>query len=146
MVIDIKKCDLRTATPNDFKGEIWEIVQSLENYVNKDLERRRMLVFIEDDSTKTDTDLRSHFSSMGWNLTRESATNWLVAAAVNNPEFCLSLLDALEELYKVVRWEFPKEFERLRQYDGKTIRTEFAKLVKKLAEKMSWLIWLGLIV
>ena len=137
MVIDIKKCDLRTATPNDFKGEIRELVQSLENYVNKDLERRRVLVFIEDDSTKTDTDLRSHFSSMGWNLTRESATNWLVAAAVNNPEFCLSLLDAFEELHKVVRWEFPKEFERLRQYDGKTIRTEFAKLVKKIAEKMS---------
>ncbi len=137
MVIDIKKCDIRTATPNDFKGEIGEIVQSLENYVNKDLEKRRVLVFIEDDSTKTDTDLSSHFSSMGWNLTRESATNWLVGAALNNPEFCLSLLDAFCELHKVVRWEFPKEFERLRQYDGKTIRTEFAKLVKKLAEKMS---------
>ncbi len=137
MVIDIKKCDIRTATPNDFKGEIREIVQCLENYVNKDLEQRRVLVFIEDDSTKTDTNLSSHFSSMGWNLTRESATNWLVGAALNNPEFCLSLLDALEELHKVVRWEFPQEHERLRQYDGKTIRTEFAKLVKKLAEKMS---------
>jgi hypothetical protein len=137
MVIDIKKCDIRTATPNDFKGEIREIVQCLENYVNKDLEQRRVLVFIEDDSTKTDTNLSSHFSSMEWNLTRESATNWLVGAAVKNPEFCLSLLDAFEELHKVVRWEFPKEFERLRQYDGKTIRTEFAKLVKKLAEKMS---------
>ncbi len=137
MVIDIKKCDLRTATPNDFKGEIGEIVQSLENYVSKDLERRRVLVFIEDDSTKTDTDLSSHFSSMGWNLTRESATNWLVAAALKNSEFCLSLLDAFDELHKVVRWEFSQEFERLRQYDGKTIRTEFAKLVKKLAEKMS---------
>lgn len=137
MVIDIKKCDFRTATPNDFKGEIREIVQCLENYVNKDLEKRRVLVFIEDDSTKTDTDLRRHFSSMGWNLTRESATNWLVCAALNNPEFCLSLLDAFEELHKVVHWEFPQEFERLRQYDGKTIRTEFAKLVKKLAEKMS---------
>lgn len=137
MVIDIKKCDLRTATPNDFKGEIREIVQSLENYVNKDLEKRRVLLFIEDNSTKTDTNLRSHFISMGWNLTRESATNWLVGAALNNPEFCLSLLDALEELHKVVRWEFPQEHERLRQYDGKTIRTEFAKLVKKLAEKMS---------
>ncbi len=137
MVIDIKKCDIRTATPNDFKGEIGEIVQSLENYVNKDFEQRRVLLFIEDDSTKTDTDLISHFISMGWNLTRESATNWLVGAAVNNPEFCLSLLDALEELHKFVRWEFPQEHERLRQYDGKTIRTEFAKLVKKLAEKMS---------
>ena len=137
MVIDIKKCDLRTATPNDFKGEIREIVQCLENYVNKDLEKRRVLVFIEDDSTKTDTYLRSHFISMGWNLTRESATNWLVGAALNNPEFCLILLDAFEELHKVVHWEFPQEFERLRQYDGKTIRTEFAKLVKKLAEKMS---------
>lgn len=137
MVIDIKKCEFRTATPNDFKGEIGEIVQSLENYVNKDLERRRVLVFIEDDSTKTDTDLRSHFRSMAWNLTRESATNWLVGAALNNPEFCLSLLDAFEELHKVVHWEFPKEFERLRQYDGKTMCTEFAKLVKKLAEKMS---------
>lgn len=137
MVIDIKKCDIRTATPNDFKGEIREIVQSLENYVSKDLEQRRVLVFIEDDSTKTDTDLSSHFSSMGWNLTRESATNWLVCAALNNPEFCLSLLDALEELHKVVHWEFPQEYERLRQYDGKTIRTEFAKLVKKIAEKMS---------
>lgn len=137
MAIDIKKCDLRTATPNDFKGEIREIVQCLENYVKKDLEKRRVLVFIEDDSTKTDTDLRSYFSSMGWNLTRESATNWLVGAALNNPEFCLSLLDAFEELHKVVHWEFPQEFERLRQYDGKTICTEFAKLVKKLAEKMS---------
>lgn len=137
MVIDIKKCDLRTATPNDFKGEIGEIVQCLENYVNKDLERRRVLVFIEDDSTKTDTDLRSHFSAMAWNLTRESVTNWLVGAALNNPEFCLSLLDAFDELHKVVHWEFPKEFERLRQYDGKTMRIEFAKLVKKLAEKMS---------
>lgn len=137
MVIDIKKCELRTATPNDFKGEIREIVQSLENYVNKDLERRRVLAFIEDDSTKTDTDLSSHFISMGWNLTRESATDWLVAAAVKNPEFCLSLLDAFEELHKAVHCEFPQEFERLRQYDGKTIRTEFAKLVKKLAEKMS---------
>lgn len=137
MVIDIKKCDLRTATPNDFKGEFGEIVQSLENYVNKDLERRRVLLFIEDYSTKTDTDLRSHFSSMEWNLTRESATNWLVGAALNNPEFCLSLLDAFEELHKVVRWEFPQEFERLRQYDGKTMCIEFAKLVKKLAEKMS---------
>lgn len=137
MVIDIKKCEIRTATPNDFKGEIGEIVQSLENYVNKDLERRRVLLFIEDNSTKTDTNLRSHFSSTGWNLTRESATNWLVGAALKNSEFCLSLLDALEELHKVVRWEFPKEHERLRQYDGKTIRTEFAKLVKKLAEKMS---------
>ncbi len=137
MVIDIKKCELRTATPNDFKGEIREIVQCLENYVNKDLEKRHVLAFIEDDSTKTDTDLRSHFSSMGWNLTRESATNWLVGAALNNPEFCLSLLDAFEELHKVVHWEFPQEFERLRQYDGKTICTEFAKLVKKLAEKMS---------
>lgn len=137
MVIDIKKCDLRTATPNDFKGEIGEIVQSLENYVNKDLERRRVLVFIEDDSTKTDTDLRSHFSAMAWNLTRESARNWLVGAALKNPEFCLSLLDAFDELHKVVCWEFPKEFERLRQYDGKTMRIEFAKLVKKLAEKMS---------
>lgn len=137
MVIDIKKCDLRTATPNDFKGEIGEIVQSLENYVNKDLEQRRVLLFIEDDSTKTDTGLRSHFSSMGWNLTRKSATNWLVGAALNNPEFCLSLLDAFEELHKVVRWEFPQEFERLRQYDGKTMCIEFAKLVKKLAEKMS---------
>lgn len=137
MVIDIKKCELRTATPNDFKGEIREIVQSLENYVNKDLERRRVLVFIEDDSTKTDTDLSSHFSAMAWNLTRESVTNWLVGAALNNPEFCLSLLDAFEELHKAVRWEFPQEFERLRQYDGKTMCTEFAKLVKKLAEKMS---------
>lgn len=137
MVIDIKKCDLRTATPNDFKGEIGEIVQCLENYVNKDLERRRVLVFIEDDSTKTDTDLRSHFSAMAWNLTRESATNWLVGAALNNPEFCLSLLDAFDELHKVVHWEFPKEFERLRQYDGKTMRIEFAKLVNRLAEKMS---------
>lgn len=137
MVIDIKKCDLRTATPNDFKGEIGEIVQSLENYVNKDLEQRRVLLFIEDDSTKTDTDLISHFSAMGWNLTRESVTNWLVGAALNNPEFCLSLLDAFEELHKVVRWEFPQEFERLRQYDGKTMCIEFAKLVKKLAEKMS---------
>jgi hypothetical protein len=108
MVIDIKKCDLRTATPNDFKGEIGEIVQSLENYVNKDLEKRRVLVFIEDDSTKTDTDLSSHFSSIGWNLTRESATNWLVGAALNYSEFCLSLLDALEELHKVVHWEFPR--------------------------------------
>lgn len=137
MVIDIKKCDLRTATPNDFKGEIREIVQSLENYANKDLEKRRVLLFIEDNSTKTDTNLRSHFISMVWNLTRESATNWLVGAALNNPEFCLSLLDALEELHKVVHWEFPQEYERLRQYDGKTIRTEIAKLVKKLAEKMS---------
>lgn len=137
MVIDIKKCDLRTATPNDFKGEIGEIVQCLENYVNKDLEKRRVLVFIEDDSTKTDTDLSSHFSAMAWNLTRESVTNWLVGAALKNPEFCLSLLDAFDELHKVVRWEFPKEFERLRQYDGKTMRIEFAKLVKKLAEKMS---------
>lgn len=137
MVIDIKKCNLRTATPNDFKGEFRELVQSLENYVNKDLERRRVLVFIEDDSTKTDTDLISHFNAMAWNLTRESVTNWLVGAALNNPEFCLSLLDAFDELHKVVRWEFPQEFERLRQYDGKTMRTEFAKLVKKLAEKMS---------
>lgn len=137
MVIDIKKCDLRTATPNDFKGEIGEIVQSLENYVNKDLEQRRVLLFIEDDSTKTDTDLISHFSAMAWNLTRESVTNWLVGAALKSPEFCLSLLDAFDELHKVVRWEFPKEFERLRQYDGKTMRIEFAKLVKKLAEKMS---------
>lgn len=137
MVIDIKKCDLRTATPNDFKGEIGEIVQSLENYVNKDLEQRRVLLFIEDDSTKTDTDLISHFSAMAWNLTRGSVTNWLVGAALKNPEFCLSLLDAFDELHKVVRWEFPQEFERLRQYDGKTMRIEFAKLVKKLAEKMS---------
>lgn len=137
MVIDIKKCELRTATPNDFKGEIGEIVQSLENYVNKDLERRRVLVFIEDDSTKTDTDLSSHFISMAWNLKRGSVTNWLVAAALKNPEFCLSLLDAFEELHKVVHMEFPQEFERLRQYDGKTMRIEFAKLVKKLAEKMS---------
>lgn len=137
MVIDIKKCDIRTATPNDFKGEIGEIVQCLGNYVNKDLEKRRVLVFIEDGSTKTDTYLSSHFRSMEWNLTRESATNWLVGAAVNNPEFCLSLLDAFEELHKVVHGEFPQEFERLRQYDGKTILTEFAKLVKKLAEKMS---------
>lgn len=137
MVIDIKKCDLRTATPNDFKGEIREIVQCLENYVNKDLEKRRVLVFIEDDSTKTDTDLKSHFIAMAWNLTRESITNWLVGAALKNPEFFLSLLDAFEELHKVVHWEFPKEFERLRQYDGKTMRIEFAKLVKKLAEKMS---------
>lgn len=137
MVIDIKECELRTATPNDLKGEIGEIFQCLENYVNKDLEKRRVCVFIEDDSTETDTDLSIHFSSMAWNLTRESATNWLVAAAVNNPEFCLSLLDAFEELHKAVHCEFPQEFERLRQYDGKTIRTEFAKLVKKLAEKMS---------
>lgn len=137
MVIGIKKCDLRTATPNDFKGEIGEIVQSLENYVNKDLEQRRVLLFIEDDSTKTDTDLISHFSTMEWNLTRESVTNWLVGAALKNPEYCLSLLDAFDELHKVVCWEFPKEFERLRQYDGKTMRIEFAKLVKKLAEKMS---------
>lgn len=137
MVIDIKKCDLRTATPNDFKGEIGEIVQCLENYVNKDLERRRVLVFIEDDSTKTDTDLSSHFSAMAWNLTHRSVTNWLAGAALKNPEFCLGLLDAFDELHKVVRWEFPQEFERLRQYDGKTIHTEFAKLVKKLAEKMS---------
>lgn len=137
MVIDIKKCELRTATPNDFKVEIREIVQCLENYVNKDLEQRRMLLFIEDDSTKTDTDLKSHFCAMAWNLTRESITNWLVGAALKNPEFCLSLLDAFEELHKVVHWEFPKEFERLRQYDGKTMRIEFAKLVKKLAEKMS---------
>lgn len=137
MVIDIKKCDLRTATPNDLEGEKEEIFQCLENYVNKDLEQRRVLLFIEDDSTKTDTDLKSHFSAMAWNLTRESITNWLVGAALKNPEFCLSLLDAFDELHKVVHWEFPKEFERLRQYDGKTIRTEFAKLVKKLAEKMS---------
>lgn len=137
MVIDIKKCELRTATPNDFKVEIREIVQCLENYVNKDLEQRRVLLFIEDDSTKTDTDLKSHFIAMAWNLTRESITNWLVGAALKNPEFCLSLLDAFEELHKVVHWEFPKEFERLRQYDGKTMRIEFAKLVKKLAEKMS---------
>mgnify|MGYP004611431299 FL=1 len=137
MVIDIKKCDLRTATPNDFKGEIGEIVQCLENYVNKDLEKRRVFLFIEDDSTKTDTDLSSHFSAMAWNLTRESAQNWLVGAALKNPEICLGLLDAFDELHKVVRWEFPKEFERLRQYDGKTMRIEFAKLVKKLAEKMS---------
>lgn len=137
MVIDIKKCELRTATPNDFKGEIGEIVQCLENYANKDLEQRHVLLFIEDDSTKTDTDLSSHFILMGWNLTRESATNWLVGAALKNSEFCLSLLDAFEELHKVVHWEFPKEFERLRQYDGKTMRIEFAKLVKKLAEKMS---------
>lgn len=137
MVIDIKKCDLRTATPNDFKGEIGEIVQSLENYVNKDLEQRRVLLFIEDDSTKTDTSLISNFSAMAWNQTRGSVANWLVGAALKNPEFCLSLLDAFDELHKVVRWEFPKEFERLRQYDGKTMRIEFAKLVKKLAEKMS---------
>lgn len=137
MVIDIKKCELRTATPNDFKVEIREIVQCLENYVKKDLEQRRVLLFIEDDSTKTDTDLKSHFSAMAWNLTRESITNWLVGAALKNPECCLSLLDAFEELHKVVHWEFPKEFERLRQYDGKTMRIEFAKLVKKLAEKMS---------
>lgn len=137
MVIDIKKCELRTATPNDFKVEIREIVQCLENYVNKDLEQRRVLLFIEDDSTKTDTDLKSHFIAMAWNLTRESITNWLVGAALKNPEFCLSLLDAFEELHKVVHWEFPKEFERLRQYDGKTMRIEFAKLVKKLTEKMS---------
>lgn len=137
MVIDIKKCELRTATPNDFKVEIREIVQCLENYVNKDLEQRRVLLFIEDDSTKTDTDLKSHFIAMAWNLTRESITNWLVGAALKNPEFCLSLLDAFEELHKTVHCEFPQEFERLRQYDGKTIRTEFAKLVKKLAEKMS---------
>ena len=137
MVIDIKKCELRTATPNDFKVEIREIVQCLENYVNKDLEQRRVLLFIEDDSTKTDTDLKSHFIAMAWNLTRESITNWLVGAALKNPEFCLSLLDAFEELHKVVHWEFPKEFERLRQYDGKTMRIEFAKLIKKLAEKMS---------
>lgn len=137
MVIDIKKCELRTATPNDFKVEIREIVQCLENYVNKDLEQRHVLLFIEDDSTKTDTDLKSHFIAMAWNLTRESITNWLVGAALKNPEFCLSLLDAFEELHKVVHWEFPKEFERLRQYDGKTMRIEFAKLVKKLAEKMS---------
>lgn len=137
MVIDIKKCELRTATPNDFKVEIREIVQCLENYVNKDLEQRHVLLFIEDDSTKTDTDLKSHFIAMAWNLTRESITNWLVGTALKNPEFCLSLLDAFEELHKVVHWEFPKEFERLRQYDGKTMRIEFAKLVKKLAEKMS---------
>lgn len=137
MVIDIKKCDLRTATPNDFKGEIGEIVQCLENYVNKDLERRRVLVFIEDDSTKTDTSLSSHFSAMVWNQTRGSVTNWLVGAALKNPEICLGLLDAFDELHKVVRWEFPKEFERLRQYDGKTMRIEFAKLVNRLAEKMS---------
>lgn len=137
MVIDIKKCELRTATPNDFKVEIREIVQCLKNYVNKDLEQRRVLLFIEDDSTKTDTDLKSHFIEMAWNLTRESITNWLVGATLKNPEFCLSLLDAFEELHKVVHWEFPKEFERLRQYDGKTMRIEFAKLVKKLAEKMS---------
>lgn len=42
MVIDIKKCDLRTATPNDLEGEKEEIFQCLENYVNKDLERRRV--------------------------------------------------------------------------------------------------------
>lgn len=137
MVIDIKKCELRTATPNDFKVEIREIAQCLENYVNKDLEQRRVLLFIEDDSTKTDTDLKSHFIAMARNLTRESITNWLVGATLKNPEFCLSLLDAFEELHKVVHWEFPKEFERLRQYDGKTMRIEFAKLVKKLAEKMS---------
>lgn len=137
MVIDIKKCELRTATPNDFKVEIREIVQCLENYANKDLEQRHVLLFIEDDSTKTDTDLKSHFIAMARNLTRESITNWLVGAALKNPEFCLSLLDAFEELHKVVHWEFPKEFERLRQYDGKTMRIEFAKLVKKLAEKMS---------
>lgn len=137
MVIDIKKCDLRTATPNDLEGEKEEIFQCLENYVNKDLERRRVLAFIEDDSTKTDTDLISHFSAMAWNLTRESVTNWLVGAALKNPEFCLGLLDAFDELHKVVRWEFPKEFERLRQYDGKTMRIEFAKLVNRLAEKMS---------
>ena len=137
MVIDIKKCELRTATPNDFKVEIREIVQCLENYVNKDLEQRRVLLFIEDDSTKTDTDSKSHFSAMAWNLTRESITNWLVGAALKNPEFCLSLLDAFEELHKVVHWEFPKEFERLRQYDGNTMRIEFANLVKKLTEKMS---------
>lgn len=137
MVIDIKKCDLRTATPNDLEGEKEEIFQCLENYVNKDLERRRVLVFIEDDSTKTDTDLSSHFSAMAWNLTRGSVTNWLAGAALKNPEICLGLLDAFDELHKVVRWEFPKEFERLRQYDGKTMRIEFAKLVKKLAEKMS---------
>lgn len=137
MVIDIKKCELRTATPNDFKVEIREIVQCLENYANKDLEQRHVLLFIEDDSTKTDTDLKSHFIAMAWNLTRESITNWLVGAALKNPEFCLSLLDAFEELHKVVHWEFPKEFERLRQYDGKAMRIEFAKLVKKLAEKMS---------
>lgn len=137
MVIDIKKCDLRTATPNDFKGEIGEIVQSLENYVNKDLEQRRVLLFIEDDSTKTDTSLISNFSAMAWNQTRGSVTNWLVGAALKNPEICLGLLDAFDELHKVVRWEFPKEFERLRQYDGKTMRIEFAKLVNRLAEKMS---------
>lgn len=137
MVIDIKKCDLRTATPNDLEGEKEEIFQCLENYVNKDLERRRVLAFIEDDSTKTDTDLISHFSAMAWNLTRGSVTNWLAGAALKNPEFCLGLLDAFDELHKVVRWEFPKEFERLRQYDGKTMRIEFAKLVNRLAEKMS---------
>lgn len=137
MVIDTKKSELHTATPNDFKGEIGEIVQSLENYVNKDLEQRRVLVFIEDDSTKTDTDLRIHFSVMAWNLTRGSVTNWLVGAALKNPEICLGLLDAFDELHKVVRWEFPQEFERLRQYDGKTMCIEFAKLAKKLAEKRS---------
>lgn len=74
---------------------------------------------------------------MAWNLTRGSVTNWLAGAALRNPEICLGLLDAFDELHKVVRWEFPQEFERLRQYDGKTMRIEFAKLVKKLAEKMS---------
>lgn len=137
MVIDIKKCDLRTATPNDLEGEKEEIFQCLENYVNKDLERRRVLAFIEDDSIKTDTDLISHFSAMAWNITRGSVTNWLAGAALRNPEICLGLLDAFDELHKVVRWEFPKEFERLRQYDGKTMRIEFAKLVNRLAEKMS---------
>ena len=137
MVIDIKKCDLRTVNPNDIEGEKEEIFKCLENYVNKDLEKRRVLLFIEGDSTKTDTDLISHFSAMAWNLTRGSVTNWLAGAALRNPEICLGLLDAFDELHKVVHWEFPKEFERLRQYDGKTMRIEFAKLVKKLAEKTS---------
>lgn len=132
-----KKNKSCTTTLNNFKGENEEIFKGLKNYAIKDYEHRHVLVFIEDECGETDTNSISDVGVMAWNPTREFVGKSLRIAALKSSSVCLGLLDAYYVLHRAIREEFPQEYERLLQYDGKTFLIELAKLVKKLTKKMS---------
>lgn len=136
MAITIRKMNFKKSNFNESEDEVKEIFQSIENYLNKNMEHRRVLIAIEDSSEETDTCFGGELYEATYNHTSMSLARWLVCAALRSEAKCIGLLHAVNELSEIIRMQFPREFELLSVLSSDDKCICFAKLVKKLSEEL----------
>lgn len=136
MAITIDKTKFKKPKLNELEDGVKEIFQSIEDYLSKDMDHRRVLISIEDTSKVTDPRFCGNVHEAAFNHTNTSIMHWLICASLSSEAICLGLFDAVGELYETVGEAFPQEFKRLGKLKGKAMRIEIAKLVKKLSEKI----------